>query len=83
MQTLTASEAKARFGEFLNHAQREPVGELKHDRMVGVMVSVQDYEAMRAFYADRLQQRLDDSAQAAARAGMTMEILDTLLAGES
>ena len=40
MQTLTASEAKARFGEFLNHAQREPVGVLKHDRMVGVMVSV-------------------------------------------
>ena len=83
MQTLTASEAKARFGEFLNRAQREPVGVLKYDRMVGVMVSVQDYEAMRAFYADRLQQRLDDSAQAAARAGMTMEILDTLLAGES
>jgi hypothetical protein len=47
------------------------------------MVSVQDFEAMRAFYADRLQHRLDASAQGAARAGMTAEILDTLLADES
>jgi hypothetical protein len=51
--------------------------------MVGVMVSVQDFEAMRAFYADRLQHRMDESAQAAARAGMTPDILDSLLADES
>ena len=83
MQTFTANEAKTRFGEFLDRAQREPVGVLKHDRMVGVMVSVQDFEAMRAFYADRLQHRLDASSQAAARAGMTAEVLKTLLADES
>jgi hypothetical protein len=51
--------------------------------MVGVMVSVQDFEAMRAFYADRLQHRLDDSAQAAAQSGLTPEVLDSLLADES
>lgn len=83
MQTFTANEAKTRFGEFLDRAQREPVGVLKHDRLVGVMVSVQDFEAMRAFYADRLQHRIDESAQAATRAGMTPEILDGLLADES
>ena len=83
MQTFTANEAKTRFGEFLDRAQREPVGVLKHDRMVGVMVSVQDFEAMRAFYADRLQHRLDESALVAQRAGMTPEKLDVLLADES
>ena len=83
MQTFTANEAKTRFGEFLDRAQREPVGVLKHDRMVGVMVSVQDFEAMRAFYADRLQHRLDEAAQAAERAGLTPEKLDSLLADES
>ena len=83
MQTFTANEAKTRFGEFLDRAQREPVGVLKHDRMVGVMVSVQDFEAMRAFYADRLQHRPDESALAAQRAGMTPETLDALLADES
>lgn len=83
MQTFTANEAKTRFGEFLDRAQREPVGVRKHDRMVGVMVSVQDFEAMRAFYADRLQHRLDESVLAAQRAGMTPETLDALLADES
>ena len=83
MQMFTANEAKTRFGEFLDRAQREPVGVLKHDRMVGVMVSMQDFEAMRAFYADRLQHRLDDAGKAAVRAGMTPEILDQLLADES
>lgn len=83
MQTFTANEAKTRFGEFLDRAQREPVGVLKHDRMVGVMVSVQDFEAMRAFYADRLQHRLDEAAHTAERAGMTPEKLDALLADES
>ena len=83
MQTFTANEAKTRFGEFMDRAQREPVGVLKHDRLVGVMVSVQDFEAMRAFYADRLQHRLDASAQSAANVGMTAQILDTLLADES
>jgi prevent-host-death family protein len=83
MQMFTANEAKTRFGEFLDRAQREPVGVLKHDRMVGVMVSMQDFEAMRAFYADRLQHRLQDSGAAAERAGMTPALLDALLSDES
>ena len=83
MQVVTANEAKTRFGELLDKAQREPVGVLKHDRMVGVMVSVQDFEAMRAFYADRLRRQLTESAQAAERAGLTANKLDELLADES
>ena len=83
MQVFTANEAKTLFGEFLDRAQREPIGVLKHDRMVGVMVSVQDFEAMRTFYADRLQHRLNAFAIAAERAGLTAEKLDSLLADES
>lgn len=83
MQTFTANEAKTRFGEFIDCAQREPVRVMRHDRVVGVMVSAQDYEAMRAFYANRLQQTLDQSADAAARAGLTPAQLDDLLADES
>ena len=55
METLSANEAKTRFGEMLDMVQREPVRVTRRDRVVGVMVSAQDYEAMRAFYADRLQ----------------------------
>ena len=83
MQTYTANEAKPRFGEFLDRVQREPVRVMRHDRVVGVMVSAQDYEAMRAFYADRLLHTMDETADAAARAGLTPEALAALLADES
>ena len=83
MQTLTAHQAKTRFGAFLDMAQRGPVRVLRHAHVVGVMVSAQDFDAMRTFYADRLQQTLVQSADAAAQAGLTPEALDALLADES
>lgn len=83
MQTYTANEAKTRFGEFLDRVQREPVRVMRHDRVAGVMVSAEDYEAMRAFYADRLLKTMDDTADAAAQAGLTPEKLAELLADES
>lgn len=80
MQTYTANEAKTRFGEFLDRAQRGPVRVMRHDRAVGVMVSAEDYEAMRAFYADRLQRTLQETATGA---GLSEADLDRLLADES
>ena len=49
MQTFTASRAKTDLGEFLGLAQREPVRPMRRDRVVGVLVSAQDFEAMRVF----------------------------------
>ena len=83
MQTFTANQAKAHFGEFLDLAQREPVRVMRHERVVGVMVSAQDYEAMRAFYADRLRTNLRASATEAAKNGLTDNGLTALLADES
>lgn len=83
MDTYTANEAKTRFGEFLDRVQRAPVRVMRHDRVVGVMVSAEDYEAMRAFYADRLRHTLRASAVDAAAAGLTDEGLAALLADES
>lgn len=83
MQTYTANEAKTRFGEFLDRVQREPVRVMRHDRVVGVMVSAEDYEAMRAYYADRLRHSLRESAESAVAAGLTEEKLTELLADES
>jgi len=83
MQTVSANEAKTRFGEFLDRAQREPVQVLKHDRVVGVLVSAQDYEDMRAFYAARLATTLQETAEKASRLGLTSNELDRLLADES
>lgn len=83
MQTFSANEAKTRFGEFIDLAQREPVRVLRRDRVVGVMVSAQDYEAMRNFYANRLQHTLTATGQQAAQSGLTEETLNQLLADES
>ncbi len=44
VKTMTAVEAKTRFGEFLDAAQREPVVVTKKNRPVGVMFSMQDIE---------------------------------------
>jgi PHD/YefM family antitoxin component YafN of YafNO toxin-antitoxin module len=82
MKIYTANEAKTHFGAFIDDAQRAPVRVMRRDRVVGVMVSAQDYEAMRAFYADRLQQTMDRVAEQAARAGLSQEKLAELLADE-
>jgi prevent-host-death family protein len=83
MQTFTANEAKTQFGHFIDVAQREPVRVMRRERVVGVMVSAQDYEAMRAVYANRLQHTLAETALQAEQAGMTPELLENLLRDES
>jgi hypothetical protein len=47
------------------------------------MVSAQDYEAMRNFYANRLQGTLAQNAANAAAQGLTEDELQRLLADES
>ena len=42
MKTLSARDAKNRFGEFLDMARREPVLVTKNDRPVGVSLSIED-----------------------------------------
>jgi prevent-host-death family protein len=83
MKTFTANEAKTRFGEFIDLAQREPVRVTGRDRVVGVLVSAQDYESMRAYFADRLAHAMDAAAGQAMAAGLTPARLDELLADES
>ena len=52
MQTMTANEARTHFGEFIDKAQRMPIGVMRRGRLVGVMLSAEDYEQMRKFYAN-------------------------------
>ena len=56
---------------------------MRHNRVGGVMVSAQNYEAMRTFYANRLQHTLAETAAQAQAAGLTPEYLDELLRDES
>ena len=82
IQTITANEAKTRFGELIDRVQREPVRVTRRNRVVGVMVSPEDYAAMRAFYADRLASTLRETANEAAQKGLTDSELERLLSDE-
>lgn len=62
------------------NSQHAPVRVKRYGRVVGVMVSAEDYEAMRAFYANRLLQTMNETAESA---GLTPEKLNELLADDS
>jgi len=83
MQSFSANCAKTQFGKMIDMAQKEPVSITRHNRVVGVMVSAQDYEDMRAFYANRLKHTLQTTATSARERGLTQNKLDELLSDES
>lgn len=83
MRTLTVNEALSQFDQFIDMAQREPVRVMQHDQVVGLLVSTDDFEAMRLFYANRLQHSLAASSAQAVHAGMTHKRLQELLHEDS
>jgi prevent-host-death family protein len=83
MKTYTASQARTRFGAFIDDAQRGPVRVTRRGQAVGVLLGTQDFEIARAFYADRLRQTMNLAAEQAAGAGLTVKMADDLLADES
>lgn len=80
MKAFTADDAKARFDDLIDVAQREPVCVVDNDQVIGVMVSSQDFSEMRAFYVDRLTATINRTAHRATDCGMTEERLARLLA---
>jgi len=73
MTTMSANDAKARFGELLDKARREAVTIEKHGRPVAVMLSIEDYEELEALKLSRLRAEIDAGMQAAER-GDSIEI---------
>ena len=82
MQTFTANAAKTHFGEFIDKAQKEPCKITRRGRTVGVLVSEEEYEAMRNFYANRLLHSLDQAGSEAMQKGLDEQSLEQLLADE-
>ena len=82
MKTFSALDAKNRFGQLLDAAQREPVTITKQGRPAAVMLSVGDYERIRGAARHRLLATIEQTQREAATAGMTEEVLDQLLNAE-
>ena len=58
MRSMAALEAKNRFGELLDAAQREPVTIEKHGRPVAVMVSAEEYGEIEALKLASLRREI-------------------------
>ena len=83
MRKVAATEAKNRLGAILDEAQREPIIIQRQDRDIAVVVSMAEFERLRAgnikaFFEAR--QKLADEAKAR---GLTAKRLQALLADES
>ena len=83
MKEITAREAKNRFGQLLDSAQRSPVSVTKNGRAVTVMLSIQLFDQLRGSAWERLTSTMDAMGEEASARGLTDSRLDALLADES
>lgn len=83
MRTVSSLDAKNRFGQLLDAAQRAPVTVTKKGRPAAVVMSIEDYERMRGVAWTRLSETMAMAQKQAAERGLTDELLDQLLADES
>ena len=59
MTKMSANSAKARFGELIDKARREPVTIEKHGRAVAVVMSIEDYIELEALKLSHLRDDID------------------------
>lgn len=83
MKIITALEAKNRFGEVMEAAQRQPVSITRNGRPSVVMISAESYARRQRVARERLRQAMQRAGEYAAAHGMTEDALDTMLADES
>ncbi len=82
MNEITARDAKNRFGQLLDAAQRTPVRVTRNGRAVTVMLSVQHYERLRGAAWERLAATMDIMGEQSSANNLTDAKLDALLADE-
>jgi prevent-host-death family protein len=83
MKSVTALEAKTRFGEVLEAAQRQPISITRNGRPSVVMISAESFARHQRLASDRLRMAMKLAGEHAAAQGMTEEALNQLLADES
>ena len=77
MKTVAATEAKNRLGAILDDAQREPIVIRRQDRDIAVVLSMAEYERLRAGNIQAFLDLRNEVATQAAASGLT----DDRLAG--
>jgi prevent-host-death family protein len=80
MTIVSATQAKQRFAELLDTAQREPVRIQRHERDVAVLVSKEEYNRLRENRWAEFNRLAAIAAEQAKANGLTEEILGAILA---
>jgi prevent-host-death family protein len=80
MRSMTAHEAKARFGQLLDAARSEPVTINKHGRAVAVVISKEEFDAMEKIKLEKLRTDIQKGIQAVER-GNFVEVDKTEILG--
>lgn len=83
MNEMTAKDARNRFSQLLDTAQRTPVRVTRNGRPVTIVLSVQQYERLRGAAWERLAATMDRMDEEASANNLTDAKLDALLANES
>lgn len=83
MKTFTALDAKNRFGELIEAAQRQPVGITRNGRPSVVVISAESYARRQRVARERLRQAMERAGRHAAAQGLDDAELERLLADES
>lgn len=79
MKSVPATEAKNRLGAILDEAQREPIVIRRQDRDIAVVLSMADYERLRAGNIQAFLDLRNEVAAEAAAKGLTEKRLAKLL----
>ena len=82
MKSVAATDAKNRLGAILDEAQREPIVIRRQDRDIAVVLSMADYERLRAGNIQAFLDLRNQVAVEAAANGLTEERLSELLADD-
>lgn len=82
MRKVAATEAKNRLGAILDEAQREPIVIQKQDRDVAVILSMAEFDRIRASNVDAFLEASKALAAEAKAKGLTAKKLASLLADE-
>jgi len=83
MRQVSATDAKQNLAALLDAAQREPIVIRRQKRDVAVVLSLQEYDRLRAANISEFQRFCDRIADRAADRGLTEEKLKELLADDA
>jgi len=79
MITMSSTQARANFGEFLDRGSREPIIVKRQNREVGAFVPMKDLESIRKLRLQELRNATAELSEEGCRNGMTEEILSKIL----